>query len=167
MEENINGGVENTENISTNQQIDNQPENQSNQPAEFEEKYLNQKKRAEKAEAELKKLKEQLKEGSGSEDFWKQKVDFLITHPEVREDFKVVEAFAKAKGVSLEEAYNDDEVKDILSYRASKRESLNKVPESSGSEQGTRFEYKPGMSEEEFRRLEEEELKRAKRQNIV
>ncbi|RLC37065.1 hypothetical protein DRH27_04260 [Candidatus Falkowbacteria bacterium] len=83
---------------------------------------------------------------------WKERVDFAIRHRDVSEDeMDFISSYAAGKGISMEEAYKTESIKDYLSYQREKAKQEEAVPEPSSK--GETFNKKPlsELSKEEIR----------------
>lgn len=92
---------------------------------------------------------------------WKEEADFLLRNKDYDPDeFQYLKRLAQAKGLSLAEASQDDEVKEILALRREKLENEKKTPEPSSASAVKKEKDVAKMSDEEFQKLEEEYLRK-------
>lgn len=89
----------------------------------FEEIATNQKKRAEKAEADAKELRKQLEEAKDQSSLSQMDVIALAKADIHEEDLDTVTQFAQMKGVSVKDAIADNDVKAILERRTEVRKA--------------------------------------------
>jgi len=114
------------------------------------------------AEYEKEKKEVPKKTATETEDEWRQKIEFLLEHKDYTEDeYDHIATVAKKFDISLEEAAELE--KDYIQYHREKVAQEKKVPEpSSPSREGKKIapEDIAKMSEEEHRKLFEEDLKK-------
>jgi len=124
--------------------------------------------------AKYKAVKEKLEElekkvgdkKESSPDDWKAKVDFLLAHKDknyTEDEFNHIATVAKEYDISLEEAALLED--DYIQYRREKVAKDKKIPEPSSPSRGSKelsWQDIGKMSEEEHRKLWEEDLKKRK-----
>lgn len=145
------------------QDVDTSVDNESNDTyGEDDERYLNQKKRAEKAEAELKALKAKLTSEKPAQE--KKPVEtglteddiFVISKVQDKESIEMIRKVSKLEGISLLEAMENSLYKTWAKQREEEKrqeESQMGASKGSGSKRQQKTFSTPGLSPEDHREL--------------
>jgi hypothetical protein len=103
-----------------------------------------------------------LQKKSDNDDAWKEKVNLLISRPDLREHLAILEGFSRSQGKTLSEVAELDEVKEIISFREDKRRKAEATPDSSSPVPSFSQRDIAKMSTEEFKTYEQEEMRKDK-----
>ena len=115
-------------------------------------------------EAKVKVQKPSKVEGTGTENEWRSKVDFLIKNRDFNEEeFDHIAAVASRKGINLEEAAKVEQ--DYIKFQREKVAEKNKIPSSSAA-QSSSFEKKisKDMPEEDVDKILQERFEKSQQE---
>lgn len=98
---------------------------------------------------------------------WREKVDFLQSNPNQAQHFEFIQTVARKNNTSLQEAAQSQEVKEFVEFREQKTKEEQASPESSSSQEQVNPREVQNLSDEEFRKMEEDSLKQQRSQQNV